>query len=280
MNDIASYVPAPPPAWVKRFARFGLIAKGIVYCLVGLLAFMAAFKLNGNTSDDASRSGTFNFILDQPFGQVLLALVAIGLLCYCLWRLIQAVRDTDNKGSDAKGIGKRIGYAFSGILYGSFAVLAARMVMSNGGNSGGGGDSRQMLADKLLEQPFGQWLAGAVALGIIGYGLYQFYRGFSDKYRKEVKSAGLQGDTEKLMIRAGKFGYMARGVVLVIIGYLFLKASINANPQEAGGNVSAFKFLQDSSYGSYLLGAVALGLICYGIFMFLRSKYQAVPYAV
>lgn len=276
MQDIASYMPSPPPEWVKRFAKFGLTAKGIVYCLVGLLAFMAAFNLNGNSSDDASRSGVFTFILNQPLGQVLLALVAIGLLCYCLWRLIQALRDTEHKGSNVKGVGKRIGYAFSGVLYGSFAVLAAKMVLGNGVSGGGNGDSRQMLADKLLEQPFGQWLAGAVALGIIGYGLYQFYRGFSDKYRKEVKNAGLAGNTENLMLKAGKIGYMARGVVLVIIGYLFMKASVNANPQEAGGNVSAFKFLEDSSYGSYLLGAVALGLICYGIFMFLRAKYQVV----
>jgi len=81
-----------------------------------------------------------------------------------------------------------------------------------------------------------------------------------------------------MMIRAGKAGYIARGIVWVIIGWLFLKAALNSNPQQAGGTSSAFQFLETSSYGSYLLGAVALGLICYGIFMFMRAKYKALTY--
>ena len=78
------------------------------------------------------------------------------------------------------------------------------------------------------------------------------------------------------MIRAGKFGYMARGVVWLLIGYLFLKAAKNANPEEAGGTGSAFQFLEEASYGSFLLGAVALGLLCYGVFMFMRARYQPI----
>ncbi|QCR22197.1 DUF1206 domain-containing protein [Pontibacter sp. SGAir0037] len=274
MEDIATYVPSPPPHWVERFAKFGLTAKGIVYCLVGTIAFMAAFRINGNSTEDASRSSVFSFILQQPFGQVLLALIAVGLLCFALWRIIQAVKDTEQKGSDPMGIGRRISYAFSGIVYGSFAVLAAKMVMGSRG-SDGGEDSRQTLARELLQQPFGQWLAGAVAIGTMIWGLSQIYRSFSGKYKKSVQRAHHTRTTENILLKTGKVGYLARGVVLNIIGYLFLKAALDANPQEAGNTTSAFRFLQESSYGSFLLGTVALGLICYGIFMFVRARYQA-----
>ena len=78
------------------------------------------------------------------------------------------------------------------------------------------------------------------------------------------------------MIRAGKFGYVARGIVWIIIGYLFMQAALHSNPQEAGGTGSAFQFLEEASYGPFLLGAVAIGLFCYGVFMFMRAKYQPI----
>lgn len=275
MTGISSHVPSAPPRWVERFAKFGLSAKGVVYCLVGIIAFMAAFELGGQSTQGAGKSGVFQFILEQPFGKWLLGLVALGLLCYAVWRFIQAVQDTNNEGSDTKGILKRLRYAFSGLVYGGLAFLAAKLVLGNGGGSGGG-DSRQTLARELLQQPFGQWLVGIVAVATMLTGLYQIYYGYSEKYRKQIRSSGLKSDVEDKMIKAGKVGYMARGIVWLIIGYLFLKAALQSNPQQAGGSSSAFAFLEEASYGSFLLGAVALGLICYGVFMFMRAKYQPI----
>ncbi|MCC9137358.1 DUF1206 domain-containing protein [Pontibacter silvestris] len=274
MSDISSHVPAPPPEWVRNFAKTGLTAKGVVYCLVGVLAFMAAFEINGNSTEEASREGVFRLILQQPFGKALLAIVALGLFCYTIWRFIQGFIDTEHQGHDTKGVGKRIRYIFSGLVYGSLAFLSAKMVLGSGGNSGG--SSQQTLASKLLQQPFGQWLVGMVAIGITAIGIYQIYYGLSDKYRKKVRSSGLKSDIENKLIQMGKFGYLARGVVWLVIGYLFLQAALKANPQEAGGNTRAFQFLEDSSYGSFVLGAVALGLICYGIFLFMRAKFQPI----
>jgi hypothetical protein len=274
MIDIAQHVPTPPPAWVKNMARFGLTAKGVVYCLVGILAFMAAFEIGGKSEQGSDKSGVFQFILEQSYGRFLLAIIALGLLCYTIWRFIQAFKDTENKGDNAKGIGVRIRYAFSGVVYGALAFYAAQLVLGNGGGSNG--DSRQSLARELLQQPFGQWLVGIVAVGTAIAGFYQIYLAISDKYKKKVQGAGLKHEAEAMMIRAGKIGYIARGIVWLIIAYLFLKAAMNANPNEAGGSGSAFQFLENSSYGSYLLGAVAIGLIFYGVFMFMRARYQVI----
>ncbi len=273
MADISSHVPSAPPKWIKNFSRVGLTAKGIVYCLVGIIAFMAAFEFGGKSTQEAGKSGIFRFILEQPFGKWMLAIVALGLACYVIWRFIQAIQDTNNQGTDAKGIIKRGRYAFSGFVYGGLAFLAAKLVLGNGG---GNSDSRETLVQVLLQQPFGQWLVGIVAVGTMLTGVHQIYFGYSEKYKKSIKSTGLKSDVEHKMIRAGKVGYMARGVVWLVIGYMFLQAAMQSNPQEAGGSSSAFAFLESASYGSYILGAVAVGLIFYGVFMFMRAKYQPV----
>ncbi|WP_299821818.1 DUF1206 domain-containing protein [uncultured Pontibacter sp.] len=272
--NIAPHIPAPPPKWVENFARIGLSAKGVVYCLVGILAFMAAFELGGKSDQNAGKQGVFQFILEQPFGKWLLAVVALGLICYTIWRFIQGFRDSEDKGSGAKGIAMRLRYIFSGLVYGGLAYAAARMVL--GQSSGGNGDSRETMAGALLQQPFGQWLVGIVAVVTIGSGLYQLYYGLTDKYKKDLQSTGLKSDIEGKMVRMGKVGYVARGIVWLVIGYMFLKAALDADANEAGGSNQAFKFLENSAYGSFLLGAVAVGLVFYGLFMFMRAKYQPV----
>ncbi len=273
MTDIADHIPAPPPKWVENFARFGLAAKGLVYCLVGIFAFMAAFELGNNSTQDAGKQGVFQFLLNQPYGKWLLAVVALGLASYAIWRFIQATRDTEDKGNDAKGISVRLRYISSGLVYGGLAFLAAKMVL---GENSSNRDSRETMASELLQQPFGQWLVGIVAVITMATGVYQIYYGISDKYKKHIQSAGMKHEIERKMIRMGKIGYIARGIVWLVIGYMFLKAAMQANAQKAGGSSQAFRFLEDSSYGSYILGAVAIGLVFYGIFMFMRAKYQPI----
>src|SRR5688572_13311195 len=272
MQNIANYVPSPPPKWIVAFARVGLFAKGIVYCLIGLIAFMAAFELNGSSESEADKKGVFQFVLEQPFGKVLLIIIGVGLGFYCLWRFVQAFKDTEHKGDNAKGLGKRIGFLFSGVLYGGFAVAAFKMALGKGTNSG---DERETLARTLLEQPMGQWLLGLVGAVVIASGLYQIYKGISNKYKKDTAGAPLKHETEVMVVRAGKVGYIARGIVWILIGYFFIRAAMHFNPEEAGGTGQAFQFVE-GVFGSVLLGAIALGLICYGGYMFIRARYQPI----
>ncbi|MGV3640166.1 MAG: DUF1206 domain-containing protein [Adhaeribacter sp.] len=266
---------SPAPGWSKILAKVGFVALGIVYCLVGALAFMAAFELGGKSNQGTDQKGAFQFILDQHYGRILLGLVALGLVCYALWRLLQAILDPEKKGHDAKGIARRIGYASSGLFYASLAFYAGKLAF--GETSGGSqGDSRQSLARELLSQPFGQWLVGLLALGTMAFGLYQIYRALSGKYKKKIQACKLPAKHTNMLIRAGKVGYIARGVVWILIGYLFLKAALNANAQEAGGTEKAFRLIEQGTFGSVLLGIMALGLICYGVFMFVRARSETI----
>ncbi|UFH57797.1 DUF1206 domain-containing protein [Spirosoma sp. KNUC1025] len=275
LSNFSANLPSTQPQWVKRFAQLGLAAKGVVYCLVGILAFMAAFEIGGSSERNLNKQGVFRFILAQPFGQILLALVAAGLVCYALWRLTQAFLDNEHKGTDAKGIGRRLVYGFSGLVYGFLAYGSFRMILGSQGNQGRE-NSRQTLVRELLQKPFGQWLVGLIGLCIIGIGLYQIYRALLGKYLKNVQTSSIKTELKKMIIRSGKIGYIARGIVWGLIGYLFIKAALEANASKAGGSSSAFVFLEKASYGSYLLGAVALGLFCYGLFMFVRARYEVI----
>jgi uncharacterized membrane protein YidH (DUF202 family) len=259
-------------AWVTRFAKVGLTAKGIVYCLLGVLAFMAAFEI-GDADKNAGSAGVFNLITQQPFGKVILAAVAIGLVCYTIWRFIQAFKDTEHKGDGAKGYGKRIAYFLSGLAYAALAFSAAKFLFTNKQEEG---DQQQEVARELLSNSFGQMLATVVALILIGIGIFQLYLALSGKYKKHVQKNNLDAKAESLMLRTGMLGYISRGLVWLIVGGMFLKAAWSANSNEAGDTNRAFHWIESSDYGSYLLAAIALGLICYGLFMLVRARYQPV----
>lgn len=263
----------PRDRWIEIAARAGLTAKGFVYSLIGVLTFMAAFEI-GSGDDKGGKSQAMQWIEEQPFGQVLLGLTALGLLCYSIWRFVEAFLDTEDKGSDLKGLAVRGRYVFSGLMYGASTFYAAKLLFGSGSDEGGG-DTRETVAQKLLEQPFGQWLVGIVAAGVMAVGVYQIYYSLSDKHRKKIQKTKLDSKVQETLLASGKVGYIARGIVWLLIGYLFLRAALQADPSEAGGSNSAFSFLEQA-WGSWVLGVVALGLLCYGIFTFLRARYQPV----
>lgn len=262
--------------WIKRLAKTGLIAKGIVYILTGILTALAAMHNSRQDSQDADKGGIFKFIYDQPLGKVALLIIAAGLLCYASWRFVLCFKDTEHKGNHLKGLLQRAVYFFSGLVYLSISFLAVKIALFHQTVSG---NSRQKLAGELLQKPLGKWLAAIVAIGMMVVGIGQLYRALSGKYKKYVQSgAHIHQAGMSLLVKSGKAGYISRGIVWMIIGWLFLKASLHSNAKEAGDTGNAFQWIQENSYGNLLLGAIALGLVCYGIFMFVRARYQPIHY--
>jgi hypothetical protein len=263
------------PEWIDTYARIGIASKGAVYVLIGVLAAMAAFGEGGSVN--GGQQGAFRWVLQQSFGQILLGLVIIGLLGYVGWRMIMAFKDPDGYGTDAKAIFKRAGFFFSGLTYLFFAFSAARMLLPEvlGSGSGGGG-GREMLIAKVLSQPFGQVLVGIFAAIVIGKGLFQFYRGITGKFKGHVNERTMSHKEHEVYTRAGRIGYVARGIVFAILGYFLVKAALESDPGEAGGTGEALSFLSGTG-GPYILAAVALGLAAYGIFMFVKSRYRYIP---
>ena len=265
--DPAEYIPSVSPKWVKRIAQAGLTAKGVVYFLLGVLALVAALEL-GRDTRKINRKEVFLFIEELFMGKALLLIVSVGLACYCCWRLLQALTDTERKGSSLKGLVYRVRYAGSGCFYGLLAFVAAKLALSSGNDSV---SIWQAFVSEVLQKPMGQWLvifaSAIIALG----GAYFIYEGLSERYRKKIREARLGHKAEAVMIKTGKVGYLARGTVWGIFSYLLARAALNARKGTAG---SAFHFLESASYGTYLLGAVALGLVFYSLFVFIEARYR------
>jgi hypothetical protein len=252
---------------IAKIAQAGLISKGIVYILLGVLGFMAAFEIGGQSNNDTNKATVFRSVKEFPGGIILLILLAAGLICYSIWRGVQTFSNSHEQNNWTK----RVRYFFSGLVYLSFAVTAIQMTFHDRGDSE---HKNQYWISEMLSHSYGQLLIGAAALILAGIGIYQIYYGLSEKYKNHVQELNLHSKGSSLMLRAGKIGYLSRGVVWLVIAYLLMLAALHKNSSEAGDMGKAFGFIEDSSFGSYLLAALGVGLIAYGIFNFIRARFE------
>jgi hypothetical protein len=258
--------------WVELLARLGYTAKGVVYTVIGWLALMAAI---GNGGKKTSAGGALATIAAQPFGQVLLGTMAIGLAGYALWRIVQALFDPQHKGTDARGIAKRIGYFISGIAYGGLALTAVRILQGTT-KSGDSGKTQDMTA-RLLALPLGRLVVMGVGLVLIGIGINSIYTAAKEKFQETLRWNEMSPTEQKWANIVGKIGYTAKGLVSVIIGGFLILAGVRSNASEARGLDGALKVLAQQPYGPWLLGIVAAGLVAYGLYSFMvESQYRRV----
>jgi len=255
---------------IKTMARTGFVAKGVVYGIIGVLTFKAAFDMGGQK---AGQIQVLEFLEKQTFGNILLILMALGLACYAAWRFIQAVKDPENIGDDSKGKAKRVAFFCSGLLYLGFGVLAALKAFGSGSGSSGSSGSGQK--SSFLASETGLWIIGIVGVGIIIAGIFQFVKAYKNDYQKKFDLTSLHEQKKRESIKkTAKFGLSARGVILLIIGFFAVKAAVNSNPSNIKTTKEAFSFIQESNYGPWLMGLVAAGLVAYAIYMFLMAKYR------
>ncbi len=259
--------------WIRRFARFGYMAKGVVYVMIGLLAFLAAFGPGGDTKDS---SGALRSIAQIPFGEMILWGIGLGLIGYIMWRLIKTIKDPENEGTDVKGVITRIGFFISAIIYSNLAFGAIKLA-TNTGNAGGGNSEKTMSA-KLLEQPFGVWLIGVLGVGIIAYGIYELYKGYTEKFMKKFKTYEMNIGERKIARNSGKLGLISRGIVFSMVGFFFIQTAITHDPDQSKGMDGALAELAQQPYGQILLALVAMGLMLYGVYQIIRGRYIAMSF--
>jgi uncharacterized protein DUF1206 len=259
--------------FVEKFARLGYACKGVIYALVGALAAMSALGRGGETT---GTRGAMGHILNQPLGVVLLFIVALGLACYALWQFIRAVEDPENEGSDGTAIAKRIGFFGSGVIHAMLVVYAAHLLLGTAGAHGGDDAKAQSWSATLMAYPLGRVALALIGAGIAAYGLYQLYRSYVAKLDKQLVLERLGATARRVVVGVCRFGQAARGVVFGTIGVFLILAAWHYNPSEARGIGGALAALRDQPFGPWLLCAVALGLVAYGVFQFVKARYRRI----
>jgi len=255
--------------WVGRLARLGYIAKGVIYAEIGFLALREALGAGGKATDP---SGAINSIGTQPFGGVMLALLAAGLACYALWKVVQGVTDPDGKGSDAHGIVRRVAYVGSGAIHGILAYTAAQSILGAEDTSEDAATASAMA----LQPPLGPILVGLVGVVVVAVGLYQLYAAYEAKFRDDLNLAEMGEAEERWVIYAGRIGTAARAVAIGVAGAFLILAAYQSDPSEARGLGAALETVQHQPFGPFMLGTIAFGLLIYGAFMFAIARYRRI----
>jgi hypothetical protein len=185
-----------------------------------------------------------------------------------LWRLLELVAGhRDEDGADLWR--KRAADVLKMGIYGTLALSAFSVALGDKG----GGSSADSYSAQLMRLPFGVWLVGAVGLAIIGYGVAQVWRGLSEKHAKHLKAEGKSGDAGSAYLLLGKVGYVAKGVAIGLVGGLFVYAAMTHDPKKSGGLDAALQQVLAQPFGPVMLGAIGLGVICYGLFCFARARH-------
>jgi hypothetical protein len=254
-------------SWTIPVMRAGYAGRGLTYLVVAgfsLWAISRGGEAQGTNSALASLESTSG-------GDIVLALIALGLLGYALWRLIAAALDLDAHGKDGKGIVARLGMAVSGVIHLGLALATLSLLLGSGGSEG---ESRiREWVGTVMGWPGGRWLVGLAGLAIIGAGLKYVIEGWTAGYEKYL-AASPQTTRWRDALR---FGEAAHGFVIAVIGLLFLLAALRADPSQAGGMAGAFDWLGNQAFGRILVALLCLGLLGFALFCFVNARWRIVP---
>jgi hypothetical protein len=255
--------------WVERFGRVGLVAKGVLYAVVGILAINVA---RGGREESPDKGGALRTIAEQPFGKALLILLALGLAGYALWQLALAVLDRENEGEGPKGLAKRGGALARAGWYGVLCGLTLSTLVGNGSGSG----NEQQTTAGVFDRPGGRYLVYAAGLAFLGAAAFNGYRALTCKFNEKLKTGEMSDAEEAAATGVGILGHLARTIVFGLVGIFLFKAAWEFDSKQARGLDGALLELTQQPYGGLLLGSVAVGLLAYALYCFVQARYRRI----
>jgi Domain of Unknown Function (DUF1206) len=254
--------------WVKWLARIGMMCSALLWLVVGALAVGVAVGAGGEPTD---RTGALNEIGKQTWGKVLLIVLAVGFAGYAVWRFTAAVLGCKVETNEELGWGKRLWHAARGCFYAFLCYTTVAILLGSHSDS-----NEKQHTEAILDWPGGRWVVGALGLGVVAWGIGSVYRAVSRSFKDELHTEKMSTSARRWTTRAGVVGYLARAVVLVLIGVFLVRAAHDYDPDEAVGLDGALQKLAQQTYGTLLLGVVAAGIVVYGLFYLVRAAYREV----
>lgn len=252
----------------QGLGRAGMVCYGVVHIVIAYLAVRVAF----GDSEQADQKGALQEVGSGTFGAVVLWVLAIGLIAYGAWQLMQAAIGYRWVTKQSRRTRRRIGAVVKAVIGVALGIYAIRLVTSGGGGSGSSNQQQQEFTAKLLSLPAGQVLVAIAAAVVIGVGIGQIVKGVKRKFLDDLDMQDLPSGTQRWVTRLGRFGYIAKGVVMGIVGVLLGFAAFQADPDEAGGLDRALKTLAAQPFGVVALVVVGVGLAAFGVYCFAAAR--------
>jgi len=255
---------------VRYLAIWGCISTGILYAAIGVIAILSFLKLKKGGADEAS----FLVFLDKFIvGKLFIWVIMLGMVCYIIWRIYETINDPYGYGKDLKGVARRIGTALSSFADGLIAYSAIQALLGIGGilETGQPTAEREM-AGKMLRENWGNWVLMLMGIITSVTAIVQFIYTISKGYLERMNIGRLDQWKKTGIHVLAWAGHFARGIILGIIGFFFIKATLSKNAQYVVNTDKAFDFIGDD-VGHLWFIVVAIGTICYGLFMLAFGAY-------
>ncbi|MEU7136078.1 DUF1206 domain-containing protein [Streptomyces sp. NPDC046261] len=251
-------------------ARAGLVARGVLYLLVGVLALRIA---HGGGGEQADRGGAVQELAQKPFGQVLVWAVGIGLIGMALWRLSEVVFGA--AGPDGRKARRRLQSAARFVFY---SVIAGSVIAFAAGERGSGAGSTDEqskdITARVLGWPGGQVLLIITGAVLAGAGVWIGVRAALRAYREDLDLPRMSAGARKAVDVLGVGGGVCRGLVFAVAGGFAIQAAAAYDPGQAKGLDDTLRTFAGTPAGSWLLTVVAVGLLLFGLFSFAMARWR------
>lgn len=258
---------------LKALTLIGCFSTGIIYGSIGVIAILSFLKLKNGGADENS---FFSLLNGFALGRILNWVLILGAVCFIIWRFYEAFGDPHKMGSDAKAILLRTGAAFSSGAD-AFIALSALQAIYGGQKAPVTGEptQQQSLVTDLLKTEWGRMVVIVTALILLLTALVLTFYGLSKRFTENIKAGDFTKGWTYVVHGTAYAGYLSRGVILGVIGFFFLKAAIKRNPDYVVNTDKAFDFIGDH-IGPVAFLLIAMGTICYGLYMFVLGLHYDV----
>lgn len=253
---------------LELLERLGYLVRGTLYAVMGLLALKIVLSVAGGQATDLT--GSLVVLVSNPFGKLVLIVAAIGLTAYSLWGFTRAIYDPLHRGSDASGYMARLGFVTSALSYAAIVFFAIQLLAGSGATTN---DATKNTISSVLTHPAGGALTILIGLVVIGVAVGQFLEAYRATFARDLKGAEMSPRARDIVVKLGRFGMFARGVIFLIIGWFVVQAGIHHDPAQTQGFSGAFVFLLAQPFGRILLGIVALGFVALGLHSFACARW-------